>query len=250
MPPLPRTASLATLCLSASLCLPSTAQAADDGWDWMVAPYIWGINVNTDLETVSPPSSSSSDREFDDVLDSLDGAFLLHAEGQGDNIGAFADITYVGLADDNDHPRFNIESDLDARLFEIAAVWSPGPQRFQGVEVFAGLRYIDLDFTTRLEPVNPAFGPVTVDAGDSYNDFMIGSRYTWAMSENWSLTLRGDGSFGGSEGTWNASGVLQYRASYGTWLLGYRYLDSELESGNADLHITVHGPQIGYGFRF
>lgn len=249
MTSLPRTVPLAMGVLM-SLCLPSTAQAAGDGWDWLVAPYIWGISVNTDLETASPPSSSSSDRQFDDVLDNLDGAFLLHAEGQGDSFGAFADITYLGLADDDDHPRFNMESDLDARLFELALVWSPGAQRFHGFEAFAGLRYIDLDLTTRLEPVNPAFEPVTVDAGDSYNDFMIGSRYTWALSENWSMTLRGDGSFGGSEGTWNASGVVQYRASYGTWLLGYRYLDSELESGNSNVRLTVHGPQVGYGFRF
>ena len=60
------------------------------------------------------------------------------------------------------------------------------------------MRYIDLDLTTRFVPDNPQFAPRTLDVGDSYVDFLLGARYTWALSDRWSLTLRGDGSTGDS----------------------------------------------------
>lgn len=243
-----RHASLGT----AFACLASVAPAAQaaEGWDWMIAPYGWAAGISTDLETSTPPSSSSSDTDFDDIVDKIDGAFQIHMEGQGDRFGAFADFTYLGLADSKDHPRFDTESDLDTRLFEIAGVWNPSPERFQGLDVFAGLRYIDVDLTLQLRPVNPAFDDVIVDGGDSFSDFMVGARYTWTLSEHWGLTLRGDGSFGDTEGTWNTSATVQYRTRHGAWLFGYRYLDAEFETGNATTGIALSGFQVGYGFRF
>ena len=246
-----KTTAIAALCMAAPLCFSSAANASEgEGWDWIVAPYVWATNINTDLETSTPPSSASSDLTFGDVLDKLDGVFQIHAEGQGDGFGVFADFTYLGLSDSDDRPRFRTESDLDTRLFEIAAVWHPGQERFLGVDVFAGLRYIDMDLTLQLIPANPAFGRVSVDGSDSFSDFMLGARYTWALSERWGLTLRGDGSFGDTEGTWNASAVASYRTTNGAWFFGYRYLDVETETGSVNSNITMYGPQVGYGFRF
>lgn len=238
---------------TALACLASlapAAQAAEGGWDWIVAPYGWAASIGTDLTTSSPPSESSTDTSFRDVVDKLDGAFEIHIEGQGDHFGGFTDFTYIGLADTREHPRFTIDSDLDARLFEIAAVWNPSEERFLGWDLFAGLRYIDVDFTTQLEPVNPVFPTVRLDAGETFNDFMAGARYTWDLSERWRLTLRGDVSFGDTEGTWNVSAVVLYRTGNGAWAFGYRHLDVEVEAGGRNTDITMTGPEIGYAFRF
>jgi hypothetical protein len=246
-----KTARIAALCIAAPLCFLSPAHAAQgEGWVWMVAPYGWAASIGADLETAVPPSPAIADKTFDDILDKFDGAFQVHIEGQGDRFGVFADFTYLGLADEKNFSRFATESDLDTRLFEVAAVWSPGAEHFRGFDVFAGLRYIDVDFTLKLDPVNPAFGNVTVDSGDSFSDFMLGARYTWAMSERWGLTLRGDGSFGETEGTWNASAIGQYRMKRGAWFLGYRYLAAEFDNGSAEANITLSGPLVGYGFMF
>ena len=248
-----KTTRIAALCIAAPLSFSSAANAAEgEGWDWIVAPYFWAVNINTDVETRTPPSSASSDLTFGDVLDKFDGAFQLHVEGQGDGFGAFADFTYLGLSDGNDRPRFRTESDFDTRLFEIAAVWPLGEQRFRGADVFAGLRYVDMDLTLQLIPTNPAFGRAVVDGSDSYSDLMLGARYTWVLSERWGMTLRGDTSFGQTEGTWNASAVANYRTQNGAWFFGYRYLVGELESGNgnATIDINLYGPEVGYGFKF
>lgn len=246
-----KSARIAALCIATLQCLSSPAHAAEGkGWDWMVAPYLWASSIDADLKTSTPPSPASSDKDFDDVLDELDGVFQFHAEGQGEHFGVFTDFTYLGLADSKGFPRFATESDLDARLFELAAAWTPGAQRFQGFDLFVGLRYIDVDFTLQLDPVNPLFDNVTVDSGESFSDFMLGMRYTWAMSERWGLTVRGDGSFGGTEGTWNGSAIAQYRMKRGAWFFGYRYLDVEIATGSATVNITMNGPLAGYGFMF
>ncbi|MET0892557.1 MAG: hypothetical protein ABWY01_03195 [Pseudoxanthomonas sp.] len=241
------------LLAACSLCFfPAQAQASqDDGWQWMVAPYVWGVSLDTDLQRSEPPAGGiGSDINFDDVLDKFDGAFEVHVEGQGDHFGVLADFTYLGLADGQDRPRFRTETDLDARLFEIAGVWSPDDERYRGLDVFAGLRYIDLDLSVNFDPENPSFETTVFDGSQSYNDFMVGARYTWALSDRWGLTARGDGSFGDTEGTWNASAVATLRMKHGAWLFGYRYLAAELEIGDTSTDLTVSGPIIGYGFIF
>jgi hypothetical protein len=220
------------------------------GWDWMIAPYGWIVNIGADMETTTPPSGISNDTAFDDLLDKFDGAFEIHAEGQGDDFGVFTDFTYLGLASGRDRRFFHTESDLDSRLFELAGFWSPGTERGRGIEVFGGLRMIDIDFTAQLIPENPAFAPAVLDTNETFSDFMLGARYTWALSDRWALTLRGDGSWGDTDGTWNASAVAQYRTRNGAWLFGYRYLTADFETRGNALSLELFGPEIGYAFRF
>jgi hypothetical protein len=246
-----RRSALAAAISFLAVSTPVAHAAEDEGWDWMVAPYGWAASIGTDLRSGQPPvGGTSTDIDFDDIIDKIDGAFQIHVEGQGDHFGVFADFTYLGLADERDHPRFRTESDLDTRLFEIAAVWSPGDQRHRGVELFAGLRYIDVDVTVQLDPENPLFETTSLDGGETFNDFMVGVRYTWDLSDRWGVTMRGDGSFGDTDGTWNASVVADYKMKHGAWLFGYRYLSVELKTRGNRFDITMNGPMVGYGFMF
>lgn len=231
--------------------LAQAAAPAQEPWSWMVAPYGWFAGVSTDVAVPAPPpGGNANDLEFNDVVDLLDGAFQVHAEGQGDQFGAFADFTYLGLADEKEFDRFDSQSDLDTRLFELAAVWSPGEERFKGLDVFAGLRYIDLDVTVRLDPVNPTFQTTSLDGGKSYSDFMLGARYTFDVSERFGVTLRGDGSGGETEGSWNASVMGNYKMKHGAFLFGYRYFSVELGNDTTDIEIMLQGPVLGYAWKF
>lgn len=63
--------------------------------------------------------------------------------------------------------------------------------------------------------------------------------------------LRGDGSFGDSEGGYNASAIFQYHTGGGLWALGYRYMSVELGTGSGEsLDLTLSGPIVGYVFKF
>lgn len=246
-----RFSSVFAAVLAAASCIPFTAAATGgEPWEWVVAPYGWAASVGTDVRTITPPTDASIDTAFPDVVDLLDGVFQAHGEGQGDAFGVFADVTYYGLADETDRRFLRTETDIDMRLFEGAAVWSPGVERWQGLETFAGVRIIDVDMTLQFIPHNPSFAPRSRHIGDTFYDFMIGARYTWAFSDRWALTLRGDGSWGDTEGTWNASALAQYRMPNGSWVFGYRYLDVDLESEGNTLGVSLYGPVIGYAFRF
>lgn len=239
-----------TLLGCAFACLTSLGPAAHaaegDGWHWLVAPYLWAASIDTDVRTNAVQADVETD--FSDIIDKLDGAFQMRLEGRGDHIGVFADVTYLSIDDDNNRARSRTESDLDTWLIDAAAVWSFGEDRYSGLDVFAGLRYVDVDLTLQVDPTNPLFDVVKLGNDKSYSDFMIGARYTWALSERWGLTLRGDGSFGDTEGTWNGSAFGEYRTRNGGWLFGYRYLSIEIEPDNTE--ITMSGPVIGYGFSF
>lgn len=237
------------ICAALALAVCGNAQA--DDWDWIVTPYLWATTIGTDLErTVPPTGGTSSDSSFDDIIDKLDGAFLMHVEGQGDDFGVFADFIYFGLGDENDRERFRTESDLDARVFDLAGVWRMGDGRFQGFDLFGGLRYIDLDVTVLFDPVNPAFANSTYDSGQTFYDLLVGARYTAPLSDRWGVTLRGDLSGGDTEGTWNTSATLSYRMQSGYWFLGYRYMAAEFEDRDSTTEITLNGPMFGYGFAF
>jgi hypothetical protein len=236
----------AALCIA---CAPFASHAESiDEWEWMVAPYVWAASIGTDLDTGIPPTDSDSN--FSDIIDKIDGAFQVHAEGQGERFGVFTDFTYLGLEDSKNFPRVSTRTNLDSRLFELAGVWSPSEGRLKGLELFGGLRYIDVDLSVDFDPVNPLFDSRRHDIDKSYSDFMLGVRYTWAMGERWRLTLRGDGSTGDTDGTWNVSAVGQYRVKHGAWLFGYRYLSVDIEERNNNVDITMNGPMVGFGFIF
>lgn len=227
------------------------AQAAEgDGWRWMVAPYLWAPSIGTNLTTKVPPSQASNDVDFDDIIDHISGAFEMHVEGQGGHFGMFADYTYLGLSDSHTRPHFYSHTSLDTSLFELAGVWNPSGESFGGFEVFGGLRYIDANLDFKLTPADPAFPQVRVEPDKSYSDFMLGARYTFPMSEHWAMTLRGDGSWGQTDGTWNTSAVAQYKTEHGAWLFGWRYLSISLKTANTVTDITINGPMVGYGFIF
>lgn len=246
--------NLSAASLAASLSLASTAALAapsDGRWDWVVAPYVWAPSFSTDFRSASPPSQASNDTAFADIIDEIDGVFLMHGEGQGDDFGVFADFIFLGLADSSQRPALNTRSDLDTTLLEVAVVWSPHATRFTGFEAFAGLRSIDVDFDLQLAPVDPQFPASSVRVDETFRDFMLGARYTFPMSDRWSATLRGDGSWGDSNGTWSASAMAHYTTAHGAWHVGWRYLDIDLEPGDRnDLSIGLNGPVVGYGFRF
>lgn len=226
--------------------LPMNAALAADGepWDWSLAPYVWASSVTTDISIAGRPVETEV--AFSDLIDALDYGVLMHAEGQGDNVGIFADLVYMKVSDEKDGAVLSSDASLTSTLFELAMVWSPGDQRNFGFEGFAGLRYVDNKVDATFQPANPALPTARRVVDPSTADFLIGARYTAEISERWAFTVRGDGSFGESDGSYGASVVLQYRAGGGAWAFGYRHLDYSSEA----LDQVLTGPAVGYIFKF
>lgn len=246
----PRHSALALAAIA--IASPITALAADsDAWSFNVTPYVWLATVNASIsDSGPPPVNVITDNKFNDILDKFDGGFQIHGEAQTDHWGALTDFSYIGLSQERQRPRLRSETDFDARLFELAGVWSPGDDRFNGWEVFGGLRYIDANFTAKIIPTDTTLNTRSLKVSKTYSDFLYGARYTWKPSDRWSISLRGDGSSGSTNGTWSASATAQYRMAVGQWVFGYRYMDMDFGDSTRDTRVTLNGPVVGYGFTF
>lgn len=227
------------------------AFAADSNdWDWSLTPYAWlpaiGANIHIDV----PPIDTGGTKQFSGWAPKLGFTIPLHLEGQGDDFGLLSDILYLPLSNDRDGHVFGTKSTLDAGVFELAGVWSPGAARHEGLEVIGGLRYLWASVDFELRPNNPELPSGKVSLDKSYADFLLGARYIWNLSDRWSWSLRGDGSFGSTDGTWGATAMFQYATSNGAWVFGYRYLKLKFGEADRDLDVKLYGPQFGYAFKF
>lgn len=189
--------------------------------------------------------------DFSDIVDKLDYALQLHFEGQGDNFGFFTDLTYLTLSDEKSFAQVDADASLDTTILELAAVWSPGQERYTGFEAFAGLRYMDTKLDARFTPVDPALASQRRTVGGSLTDAMIGARYIARLSDRWALTVRGDVSFGDSEGAYSGSAIFNYQLKRGALVFGYRYMAIDLEQRSGDTAtLTMLGPVIGFSRSF
>lgn len=242
----------------ASLPIAATAQEtvavdpapakSSEGWSWIVAPYLWATSVKTNLRDDAPPAGG--DTEFPDILSKIDMALQVHVEGQGDRFGLFGDVTYLSLSDDATHANSTSESSLDVSIVELAGVWNVHPEHYEGLDFFAGVRNLGTQADIRIDPTNPAIPTFEPSVDVSLTDFMVGARYSATLSHRWRATFRLDGSTGDTEGTLNASALLSYRMSNGSWIFGYRYMDVELGEGDRSLDLTLNGPIVAYAFGF
>jgi hypothetical protein len=225
--------------------------AADSGgWDWSITPYAWLPAVGTDIHIDVPPIDTGGTKQFSAIRPKLGFTIPLHLEGQGDDWGLLSDLLYLPVSSTRSGEFIHTDTSLDAGIFELAAVWSPGPDRHEGFEAIGGLRYLWASIDFKLIPNNPDLPSAKISPSTEYPDLMLGARYTAKLSDRWALTLRADGSWGSTDGTYGADAVFTYATSNGGWVLGYRYLSAKFSDADREFNMKMYGPEVGYAFNF
>lgn len=232
-----------------ALCA-SHGHAQSNDLSWIAAPYIWVPNVDAGFNDRSGSGNPDVGEGESSIMDKLDSAFLGHLEAQGDNWGVYGDMVFLGLGDDRNGERVDIDTELDAGIYELALVWSPGADRYRGFEAFAGVRHMPIELQLDFDPVNPALNSRNLDFDEDFTDFLVGARYAVQLSDSWAFSMRGDTSFGDSEGTFNVAGMFMWQLGSGALAFGYRYFDAELELNDNTLDLELYGPEIGYAFKW
>lgn len=230
-------------CTLALLLASGTARADTTGLDWLGVVYLWGADIGADYRDRSINAS------FSDIVDKLEMGFMGHVEAQGDDFGGFVDVVYMSVSDGRTLGPLSARGELDMTLMDLAMVWSPSAERYSGLEVFGGIRYLSTDAGVRLTP--PAGPPVTAGIDKGYTDFLVGGRYAAPINESWRLVFSGDLSAGDTEGTWSLAGYGVYRNGRHRFYAGYRHLEAEIEARNSErVDMSFSGPAVGYGFAF
>ena len=227
--------------------------AADEA-EWLVAPYIWLSDVTLDQSSGVSGGISASD-----LLDKSDSIGMIRVEAARNRWGFTLDYLWLGVSEDATFALpmpiagFNLRAELDVSIVELGGFFRPSGND-SGVNYMFGVRNINVDKTLLVTPVGG--GPTQRFDGDSeFTDAFAGVRYLHRFNEDWDLNLRGDYSFGDSEGTLNLLATVGYRFNRTFALnLGYRHLAIEFED-NVDgavetTDIEMSGPLLGFLFRF
>ncbi|MGH8203916.1 MAG: hypothetical protein ACREST_04855 [Steroidobacteraceae bacterium] len=233
--------------LALSLVLVTGSARADSAdLDWLGLAYFWAADIGVDVR------DRSVNVDFSDVVDKLEIGFQGHVEAQADDFGGFVDVVFMGLGDNSSRPLADLNADFDMTAMDLALVWSPGPERMTGIELYGGLRYIDMDLSVVVDPVPPGPADIRTGIDKSYTDFLAGARYLAPLNEHWRLTFSADLSGGDTEGTWSVGGFAGYRTGPHHFIAGYRHLEMEFEADGGDERAkeTFSGPLIAYGFSF
>ena len=228
--------------------VPSTLLAGDGDWDFELAPmYLWAVAIDGDQ--TAKGNDINLDVSFGDIWDNLGGVFTIHFEGlYQQKWGFFLDYTWVDIdIDGTVPPGVAIELNDEMTYVELGGYYRLKKDEHD-FDFLAGLRYTDMDMnvTFKTGPIPP------LSTGQDWTDPIVGARWIWHLADHWDLWLRGDiGGFGvGSDFTWNAIGMVQFKPWQHVALFGgYRALYQDYEDGSGSnlfkYDATLHGPVLG-----
>ena len=234
------------------------ALASAGQFDWLIAPYGWLPGISVD-QSGAPDSGGGGGFSGSDILEKTESVFMFRFEAARNRWGLSVDYITLSLADTETltpDPPFDISVDIDGELdldvAEVAAFYRPSGE-VDGVNFLFGLRQISAEQTLF---VTANIGePRRIDTDAEVTDIFLGARYLHRFSDRWGASIRGDVSFGDSEGTLNMLASVGYRVAGPFALqLGYRYatisIEEDVDSTTLTTDITLDGPYLGFVFRF
>ena len=240
------------LALIFSFAMPVHADEAE----WLVAPYAWLSDVSYDQSVEGGANGNISAK---DLIDKSDAAGSIRIEAAKARWGLTLDYLWLAASDQARVtvppaviPDVSVVAELDLGIVELGGFYRPSAED-HGIDYLLGWRRVRLERTILLIP---DLGPASrFDRDTDFNDVFVGARYLHRFDDKWDATLRGDVSFGDTEGTVNLVASAGYRFGEVFALqLGYRHaayeLDDRISGEDETTDIELSGPFLGAVFRF
>lgn len=226
-----------------------------EGWDFMIAPYLWMAGVDGDVSLGATAASGSVD--FGDVLNNLDAGGSAYFSARKDKRGIYVDATFMEVSAPVTVAGGAATTAARMQLYEVGGLYRmyEGYAGADGLPVstdlFFGGRFVSLDAS-----VQPAVG-VKAQGSESWFDPIIGASHHRDFTKKFTISTSGDfGGLGiGSDFTWSLRVMGGYRMTDHTnvWF-GYRYLDIDYDHGRGTgkfvYDVALHGPILGASFHF
>ena len=217
----------------------------EEEWQWIITPYFFLPSIDADSTIAG--QTTYIDASLGDILDTFDVMSLsLRTEGWKGQWGFILDGTWTDM-DGDFGPDDVVNVDVEQWYVDGLAGWrnlsDEGGMMPAWCDITAGLRYNSLRQSIGLPMAS--FGGT-----ETWTDLMVGTRGVWALSDRWSLVVRGDiGGFDISD-----SADLSASATGGfSWLfteawsanLGYRYYYLDYETERSDGTFGFKGEEQG-----
>lgn len=246
--------SFKRILLLAAVAMPGTA-AAESDWEYTATLYGWFPGVTTTVET--PVGEIEAEVDFDEVLETLDLAFLGAFEARKDRLSLIGDLQFFDVSAETERtPGDFTRAEVDSQLlifsgYATYALVDSDDLRF---DVGGGLRYNGTSVEAQLVEEGGTSGPSFEDDG-GWTDLLLAARIHRQFNDKWYGTGFADiGGFGigdSSEITWQVSAGVGY-AFNDTWSMagGYRYYSVEHGDDPVTTTIEVSGPFLGVQIAF
>ncbi|ESQ75147.1 hypothetical protein [Asticcacaulis sp. AC402] len=238
-----------------ALIMPGAA-AAQSQWDYTATLYGWFPGVSSEI--VTPVGVVEGEAEFEEILETLDIAFLGAFEARKDRLSLIGDVQYFDIGVETEPPvglpYSEAEIDSKLALASAYATYAVVDTEDLRLDVGGGLRYLDLSIDTHLAGQGST-PDATFNNEGGWADVLVAARITKAFNDNWYGVAYADvGGFGlgdSSDLTWQVAGSLGYRFD-DRWSMigGYRHMSIERVFGNADVKSEVSGPFLGLQAKF
>lgn len=263
-----------SMTIAAGLPGAALAQADADAWKWRGTIYLWGAGIDgtADLPAGGTASASAS---FDDILKSLDFAFMGVLEARKGRWGALTDLIYMDLSNSKSGTRsleftgpggritipadasLDVNMGLESTIWTLAATYTAVEKSNYEMLVVGGARYLDVkadlgwQASGNIGPLPPVARSGNASGKVRNWDAIVGVRGRAGLGQSqWFVPYHFDIGTGDSDRTWQALAGIGYRFSWGEAGLVYRYLDYKFKSGEALRDLTVSGPALGAAWRW
>lgn len=244
--------------LMLALLLLPPAGMAQDRVEWLVAPYGWLPDIGL-KQTGGDPGDGGEGISGSDLLDKTDAVGMIRVEAARNRWGLMLDYISLDLSDSRLIqtpgplvPDIRVRAEVDLTVLELGAVYRPSGEE-RGIQYLFGYRGIDSEKTLLVTPE----GDTTqrLDGDEGLADIFLGARYIHRFNKYIDATIRGDYSFGESEGVVNLQASVGFRFLRNVAVQGgYRHAVLEYEEKEEGATITTEielsGPFLGLVFRF
>jgi hypothetical protein len=269
-----------TECVWAQETEKSTPAKGEDGWRFLIAPYVWltAIQGSAEGKRGNKVDINVSLDEAIHLIDNIkfilmgrieigkgrwgfiyDGAYLKLGDSQ--DISAIRDTRFPILVPPTVPIQGSVEMTAEMSIMQAALSYDVyRSTKFVGkkpeltIQAMAGARYTYL--RSRLESEAAGFltaNQRTIDESKNWIDPLVGGRVLWNLHKSWQVNLEADiGGFGaGSDFSSNLNLGVFYRIT--DWLLlwgGYRGLYTNYDKNDFKFDAWIHGPYLGVGLEF
>lgn len=233
--------SILILILCWAFSVSAKESASDDSWKFSAELYFWGASIGG-----KSADGSTVDIELDDILDSLEFAFMGAAGVRKGKWSLAADVIYLN-AEDNAAiaPGINANVELTNWIVTPVVGYNLINTGKSSLDILGGARYLYMKADLGVD----ALGLHASDSGSNW-DAVIGARGAVDLAEKWYLFGYLDIGTGESDLTWQAFGGVGYRFKWFDLVAAYRYLRWDFDDNQALDDLYINGPGIGIRFAF
>jgi hypothetical protein len=233
----------------------ATGLAGAQSSDFTLTPYLWAPGFSGAVGTAGGDSGLGDKVTVDTgaLSDNMGlGGGMLSFTWRLKRWTAFGDWTYAKVTSELPSKWGTLYSGvgvgLEGNVVQAFAGYDLLDAGDSHLEVFAGARYYDLKVWLDLHAAAAQARSLSGDA--QWTDGVLGLRWASNISGHWDAYVQGDVGTGGSNLSWQAIAVIDYRFTWGAVIGGWRHLDIDYNNGPFTRDGALSGPLLGVSFRF